>query len=170
MTLNWVCDWVWRKSLLWKTNFVHKNKAWRTQHDFRRWGRRFLSLATKTCCVRETHIKDFCRRRRLSISNMLEILFRRWRQKTRSLLPVTKIVQGALGLRGWSIITSHLGVGSSHRYRPISMLVLHVFRDSERDAGGGWFRIAISTCHNYWTAPKVYKNIHTQNRWNLREI
>jgi len=23
-------------------------KAWRTEHDFRRWGRRFLSLATKT--------------------------------------------------------------------------------------------------------------------------
>ena len=23
--------------------------------------KRFLSLTTKTCCVRETHIKDFCR-------------------------------------------------------------------------------------------------------------
>ena len=29
------------------------------------------------------------------------------------------------------------GVGSSHRDRPISVVVLHVFRDSERDTGGG---------------------------------
>ena len=32
------------------------------------------------------------------------------------------------------------GVGSSHRDRPISMLVLHVFRDSNRDARDGWFK------------------------------
>ena len=67
--------------------------------EFRRWGRRFLSLATKTCCVREIQVKDFCRWRRSSISNMLEALFRRWRKKTRSLLPATKIVLCALGLR-----------------------------------------------------------------------
>ena len=36
------------------------------------------------------------------------------------------------------------GVGSSHRDRPISMVALHVFRDSERDAegGAGWFKNA----------------------------
>ena len=33
-----------------------------------------------------------------------------------------------------------MGVGSSHRDRPISMVVLHVFRDSERDAGGWWLK------------------------------
>ena len=39
-------------------------------------------------------------------------------------------------LRGCSIITSRLGVGSSHRDRPISMVLLLIFRDSEREAGG----------------------------------
>ena len=29
------------------------------------------------------------------------------------------------------------GGGSFHRDRPISVVVLHVFRESERDAGGG---------------------------------
>ena len=39
---------------------------------------------------------------------------------------------------------SRLGVGSSHRDRPISMVVLHVFRDSERDAGGWVYHIYTS--------------------------
>ena len=101
-----------RQKLVHERQFVHaflsalaiafKPSAKRTifiaeDEDFHCWGRRCLSLATKLCCVRETHIKDFCRWRRSSISNMQDILFRRWWQKTRSLLPVTKIVPCALG-------------------------------------------------------------------------
>ena len=39
-------------------------------------------------------------------------------------------------VRSCSIITSRLGAGSSPRDRPISIEVLHVFRDSECEAGG----------------------------------
>ena len=31
-------------------------------------------------------------------------------------------------------------MGSSRRDRPISMVVLHVYSDSECDAGGGWVK------------------------------
>ena len=31
-------------------------------------------------------------------------------------------------------------MGSSHRDRPISMVALHIFRGSERDSEGGWFK------------------------------
>ena len=40
-------------------------------------------------------------------------------------------------LYGFSIITSHLGMGSSHRDKLICMIVLHISRVAERDAGGG---------------------------------
>ena len=59
----------------------------------------------------------------------------------------SKIVDSA-EVRGCSIITSHLGVGSSHKDRPTSKLRLHVFSDSERDARGegvGGSKMVIST-------------------------
>ena len=44
------------------------------------------------------------------------------------------------------------------------MVVLHAFRDSERDAGGGgWAKMAISASRNYLTAPnKDHKTTEAQ--------
>ena len=58
-------------------------------------------------------------------------------------------------------------MGSSHSERPISMVVLHVFCDSERDAGGGWFKnesvsvaqLLNSHIHIFFNRKMIYKNV-----------
>ena len=51
------------------------------------------------------------------------------------------------------LFNNYVTLASSHRDRPISMVVLHVFRDSERDAGSGWFKNSIFSVTQLMNGP-----------------